>query len=77
MNRMDNILGLRTEARIRYQDADFQVLSPGEFVRCAVSGRPIPIAELRYWSVARQEAYASAEHSLARHLEVRAEAKRD
>ena len=26
---------------------------------CAVSGVPIPLAALRYWSVERQEAYAS------------------
>ena len=31
---------------------------------CAVTRQPIPLAELRYWSVERQEAYASAEASL-------------
>lgn len=72
MNRLDNLLGLRTEARIRYQDADFQVLSPGDYVRCAVSGRAIPISELRYWSVERQEAYAGPAESLKRYLEIRA-----
>jgi hypothetical protein len=35
------------------------VLSPGDHVICAVTGRPIPLEELRYWSVARQEAYAT------------------
>ncbi|MEP4421982.1 MAG: DUF2093 domain-containing protein, partial [Nitratireductor sp.] len=44
------------EARLRYLDGDFQVTSPGSFVRCAVTGEPIPLDELRYWSVARQEA---------------------
>jgi hypothetical protein len=57
------------EARIRYLDGDFQVLSPGAFVRCAVTGESIPLDELRYWSVARQEAYASAAASLERELE--------
>lgn len=58
------------EAQVRYLDADFQVLSPGSFVRCAVTGRPIPLDELRYWNAERQEAYIDAEASLKRHLEV-------
>jgi hypothetical protein len=41
------------------------VLSDGDHVRCAVTGRRIPLDTLRYWSVARQEAYADAEASLA------------
>ena len=52
------------EARIRYLDGDFQVTSPGSFVRCAVTGESIPLDELRYWSVARQEPYVSAAVSL-------------
>ena len=28
---------------------------------CAVTGEPIALEELRYWSVDRQEAYASPE----------------
>lgn len=52
------------EARIRYLDADFRVLSPGSFVRCAVTGKPIPVDELKYWSVARQEAYIDIKASL-------------
>ncbi len=57
------------EARIRYLDGDFQVVSPGAFVRCAVTGESIPLDELRYWSVARQEAYATAAISLQRELD--------
>ncbi|MEO5804950.1 DUF2093 domain-containing protein [Devosia sp.] len=49
-----------SEASIRYLDADYVVLKPGSFVRCAVTGKPIPIDELLYWSVDRQEAYADA-----------------
>ena len=59
------------EARIRYLDGDFQVLSPGAFVRCAVTGESIPIDELKYWNVERQEPYASAEISLKRELQAR------
>lgn len=48
------------EASLRYLDGDFQVLSPGSFVRCAVTGQAITLTELRYWSVDHQEAYADA-----------------
>ena len=57
------------EARIRYLDGDFQVTSPGSFVRCAVTGESIPLDELRYWSVARQEPYLNAAISLKREIE--------
>ena len=49
------------EAKLRYGDGDFDVLRPGAYVTCAVTGKPIPLEELRYWSVSRQEAYADAE----------------
>lgn len=57
------------EAQIRYLDADFQVIRAGSFVRCAVTGEPIPLDELKYWSVARQEAYIDARTSLQREIE--------
>lgn len=49
-----------SEAQVRYLDADYVVLKPGSFVRCAVTGRSIPLDELSYWNVDRQEAYADA-----------------
>lgn len=58
------------EARIRYLDGDFQVASPGSFVRCAVTGETIPLDELKYWSVARQEAYLNAAISLKREIDM-------
>ena len=58
------------EACIRYLDGDFQVKSPGFFVRCAVTSEPIPLDELKYWSVARQEPYRDAKISLAREIEM-------
>lgn len=48
------------EARLRYLDGDFQVISPGSFVRCAVTGQAIPLTELRYWNVDTQEPYVDA-----------------
>ena len=52
------------EARVEFLDGDFRILSPGSFVRCAVTGEPIPVEDLRYWDVDRQEAYASPEAKL-------------
>ena len=71
MNRFDRLFGLKGEARVRYSDGEFQVLSPGDFVRCAVTGQVINLPDLRYWSVELQEPYASAEISMKRYLEVR------
>ena len=52
------------EARVHYLAGTFRVLSDGDHVRCAVTGRKIPLDTLRYWSVERQEAYVDAEASL-------------
>lgn len=60
MNFLDPVQPSRREAKLRYLDADYQVLREGEYVRCAVTGEPVPLENLRYWNVARQEAYASA-----------------
>ncbi|RVT41919.1 DUF2093 domain-containing protein [Sphingobium algorifonticola] len=59
-------------ARLHYLPYSFRVLSPGDHVTCAVSGQAIPLEELRYWSVARQEAYASAALSVEAELADRA-----
>ena len=52
------------EARVHYLPGTFRVLSAGDHVRCAATGVPIPLDELLYWSVERQEAYATAKASL-------------
>jgi hypothetical protein len=49
-----------SEAQLRYLDGDYVVLRPGAYVRCAVTGRPIPLDELVYWSVERPEPYVDA-----------------
>lgn len=53
-------------ARVHYLSGSFRVLSPGDHVICAVTGKKIPLDRLRYWSAERQEAYASAEASAQR-----------
>jgi len=51
-------------ARIHYLAGTFRLLADGDHVVCAVTGTPIPLHELRYWSVERQEAYVDAAASL-------------
>lgn len=46
--------------RLHFMANGFRVLAPGDHVVCAASGARIALDDLRYWSVARQEAYASA-----------------
>ena len=57
--------GRGREARIQYMAGTFRLLGAGDFVRCAETGTHIPLEELRYWSVERQEAYVDAAASLA------------
>ena len=64
MNFHDHSIQPQREAKIRYLDADFQVVREGDYVRCAVTGDPVRIDNLRYWSVDRQEPYKSAKESL-------------
>lgn len=73
MNRIDRFFGLRNEARVKYRDGEFQVLSPGDYVRCSVTGQAIPLSDLRYWNVERQEAYATPEIAVERYKELLAE----
>lgn len=65
MNRMD----AGGEAKLRYATPDFEVIRPGAFVRCAVTGEAIPLDLLKYWSVERQEAYLDAAASFKRAME--------
>jgi hypothetical protein len=55
--------GAGRAARLHYLPGTFRVLSNGDHVLCAITGTSIPLHELRYWSVERQEAYIDAETS--------------
>ena len=57
--------GRGREAKVHYLDGTFRLLAHGDFVRCAQTGDTIPLDEIRYWSVERQEAYVDAAASLA------------
>jgi len=63
------------EARVRYLPGDLEILTPGTFVRCAVTGKPIPLDDLRYWSHEMQEAYATAEIAFTRYEQLRVAGK--
>jgi len=73
MNKHDRIGG---EAVVEYLDSNLRLVKPGAYVRCAVTGRPIPLDQLKYWSVERQEAYSSPEAVLTR-LGIKQKAPRD
>ena len=69
LTRYDHTLPPNGEAEVKYLDGDFRVVRPGSYVRCAVTGEPIALDELKYWSVDLQEAYASPEAVLKRYRE--------
>ncbi len=66
MNRFDRRPVAAGEAEVEYLDGEIRVLRPGAYVRCAATGEPIPLEDLRYWNVDLQEAYASPEAKLRR-----------
>ena len=66
LNRYDRPSPMAGEAEVKFLDGDFRIVRPGAFVRCAVTGVPIPLEELKYWSVEEQEAYASPEAVMRR-----------
>ncbi|MEO5775213.1 MAG: DUF2093 domain-containing protein [Sphingomicrobium sp.] len=68
--------GAGRAAKLHYMAGTFRILAHGEHVICAVTGTQIPLSELRYWSVARQEPYADAEASLRAEQAVGAIGKR-
>ena len=59
-------------ARLRYLSGSYQVVAPGDYVVCAMTGARLPVASLRYWSAELQEAYANAEVAVKRYNEMRA-----
>ena len=69
MNRFERRPVDAGEAKIEFLDGDFRILRPGGYVRCAVTGEAVPLDELRYWSVDRQEAYVSPLASMTRECE--------
>ena len=46
-------------AKIKYLANNYQIIEPGDYVICAVSGKKIKIENLNYWNVELQEPYFS------------------
>jgi hypothetical protein len=69
MNQMEREFHAEGLADVEYLDGEYRVITPGTFVYCAVTGKPIPLESLRYWSVDLQEAYASPAIALKRFQE--------
>ena len=65
MNKIE-LDGKSGEAKLVYHDGEYEVLVPGSYVVCAVTGTHIPLEALRYWSVDLQEAYANPRIATAR-----------
>jgi len=71
MNRFDKSLGNNREATIKYMDGEFRITSQGDFVTCAVTSKPIPLDQLKYWSVELQEPFVDAMAAFERHKQVK------
>jgi hypothetical protein len=61
MNRHERIAPAGTQAVLQYSTPDYKVLRHGTYVVCGATGQPILLDDLKYWSVALQEPYVSAE----------------
>jgi hypothetical protein len=51
-------------AKIKYSPNNFQIIEPGDYVVCAISGKKINLENLTYWNVEFQEAYFSYKEAL-------------
>jgi len=69
MNQMERDFQSEGLAEVEYLDGEYRVVKPGSFVYCAITGEPIPLESLRYWSVDLQEAYATPAIALKRFRE--------
>tara|TARA_B100002051_G_C16477952_1_gene506635 strand:- start:9 stop:200 length:192 start_codon:yes stop_codon:yes gene_type:complete len=49
----------KKKAKLKFKHNSFEIIEQGDFVLCAISGKKIPLQEIRYWNVDLQEAYFS------------------
>lgn len=54
------------EAKLYLSDGHYDIMQPGDHVKCSVTGQKIFLQNLRYWSVDLQEVYVSGEVSVSR-----------
>ncbi len=57
-------------AKLKYLPNNFQIIEPGDYVVCAVSGKEISLDKLSYWSVELQEPYYSYREAFKRREEI-------
>ena len=57
-------------AKIKYLPDNFQIIEPGDYVECAVSGKKINLDSLNYWNVELQEPYYSYEEAFKKREEI-------
>ena len=63
---------LKKLAKIKFLPNNFEIVESGDHVLCSISGKKIPLDELNYWNVDKQEAYYSyVEASQKRELDTR------
>ena len=53
-------------AKLKYLPNNFQIIEPGDYVVCAVSGKEISLDKLSYWDVELQEPYYSYREAFER-----------
>ena len=53
-------------AKLKYLPNNFQIIEPGDYVVCAVSGKEISLDKLSYWNVELQEPYYSYREAFER-----------
>ena len=66
---------LGRQAKLRYLSGSYHVLTAGDYVLCAVTGRRISLPALRYWSHEFQEAYVDAIVATTRYAEMKAKGR--
>jgi len=57
-------------AKLKYLPNNFQIIEPGDYVECAVSGKKISVESLTYWNVELQEAYYSYDEAFQRREQI-------
>ena len=50
---------LKKKAKLIFKHNYFEIIEPGDYVLCAISGKKIYLQNLNYWNVDLQEAYSS------------------
>tara|TARA_X000000950_G_scaffold158496_1_gene194309 strand:- start:892 stop:1080 length:189 start_codon:yes stop_codon:yes gene_type:complete len=46
-------------AKLKFLPNNFEIIENGDYVICAISKKKIPLENLNYWNVDKQEAYYS------------------